>query len=391
MSPLLTYTDDFTLPPLQWYQRSKEWCREMRALQPVVHHEKYGWLVFSYQETVQVFSEYATYSSETQRSVSTQQEEGRSIIMIDPPRHQQLRALITQAFSARTIAQMESRIQAIAVDLLDKMGPQVDFMDALAAPLPVMVIAEMLGLPTEDWPLFKKWTDAQVHHAAELDGTSQALAAYFFQHVERQRHSPGNGIINLLLNAEVDGKRLSPSELFSFFLTLLVAGNVTTTNLLGNAMLCFNLFPEALARLHEQPALIPSTIEEILRYMGPSRLLTQDPVGSRIALVDTELAGQSIRKGDVVRPLIFAANFDEQQFADAERFLLDRRPNRHIAFGHGIHFCLGAPLARLEARVVLTEMLKRFSSWEIINPDHLEQLDLELIFGVKHLPMTFQA
>lgn len=392
MSLVLTYTDDHTLSPLEWHARSREWCRAMRAHQPVSYHEEYGWLVFSYQEAQQVFADYATYSSEYEIAASVEQEEGRSIISMDPPRHQQMRSLVTQALSARTIAQMEPRIQQIADDLLGKIGEQepVDFMEKLASPLPVIVIAELLGLPSEDWPLFKKWTDAQVHGRGGQDGTQQILTSYFFQFVEQRRQHPDQSVISRLLSAEIDGKRLTSPELFSFFLTLLVAGNVTTTNLLGNAMLCFHLFPDALAQLRRNPALTVNAIEEILRYMSPSRVLAHDRVGSRLVKKDTELAGCHLHQGDVVRPIIPSANFDERQFVEPEDFVIERHPNRHIAFGHGIHFCLGAPLARLEARVVLTAMLKRFADWEILDPEHLQQIDTELIFGVKHLPMNFQ-
>lgn len=393
MSLTLTYKDDHTLPPLEWHARSRAWCGEMRAHQPVFYHEEYGWLVFSYQHVLQVFSDYATYSSEYEMSPTREQEEGRSIITMDPPRHQQLRSLLTQAMSARTIAQMEPRIQQIADELLTRIAErgQVDFMEDLANPLPVIVISELLGLPREDWPLFKKWTDAQVQGKAGQDGSHQMLTAYFFQHVEKRRRHPDESLISRLLSAEVEGKRLTQAELFSFFLTLLVAGNVTTTNLLGNAMLCFHLFPAALAHLRQHQNLTTSALEEVLRYMPPSRVLAHDPIGSRLAKRETELAGQLIRTGETVRPIIPSANFDEQQFASPEVFDIERQPNRHTSFGHGIHFCLGAPLARLEARVVLSTMLKRFSQWEILDPEHLPQIDTELLFGVEHLPMRFHA
>ena len=392
MSLVLTYADDHMLPALEWHARSLEWCREMRAHQPVLYHEEYGWLVFSYPQALQVFSDFATYSSQYEISPSIEQEEGRSIISMDPPRHQQLRSLLTQAMSARTIAQIEPRIQQIADELLKNWEheDQVDFMERLANPLPVIVIAELLGLPQQDWPLFKKWTDAQVQGRSGRDGSHELLTSYFFQFVEKKRRQPGQGLISRLLSAEVDGKRLTSAELFSFFLTLLVAGNVTTTNLLGNAMLCFHLFPDALKHLRQNPSLIVSAIEEILRYMSPSRVLAHDRIGSRIAQRDTELAGQYIRQGDVVRPILPSANFDEQQFAEPETFDIERQPNRHLSFGHGIHFCLGAPLARLEARVVLADMLRRFSHWEVLQPEQIQQIDTELIFGIKQLPMRFQ-
>ena len=388
------YTDDHSLPALEWYQRSREWCREMRENHPLTYHQESGWLVFTYQESAQVFSDYGSYSSEFENvgSISAQQEEARSIIGMDPPRHQHLRSLVTQAFSARRIAQMEPRIQQIAENLLSKISAtgQADFMEELAAPLPVIVIAEFLGIAGEDWQLFKRWTDAQVRGVAAQEGTDQALIAYFFKEVEQKRKHPDQSLISLLLRAVVEGESLTNAELYSFFLTLLVAGNVTTTNLLGNAMLCFNLFPPALEQLRHQPELVGSTVEEILRYMPPSRILPHSLIGSRIARKETTLLGQRIEIGDVVRPIILSANFDDRHIADPESFLIDRHPNRHISFGHGIHFCLGAPLARLEARIVLTTMLKHFAHWEILNPEHLQQIDTELIFGVSHLPMSFK-
>ena len=157
-------------------------------------------------------------------------------------------------------------------------------------------------------------------------------------------------------------------------------------------MLCFSLFPAAQEKLRRNPSLVQSAVEEILRYMTPSRAFSREVIGTRgrFAKQDAEIGGHHIHKGDVVRPITFSANFDEDQFADPERFDIERNPNRHIAFGHGIHFCLGAPLARLEARIVLAEMIKRFSDWEVLEPDKLEMMDSTLIFGVQHLPMNFQ-
>ncbi|MBV9711455.1 MAG: cytochrome P450 [Ktedonobacteraceae bacterium] len=393
MSLVLTYTDDHALAPLEWHRRTREWCREMRATQPIMYDSEYGWLILRYKEVVQVLTDYATYSSEYEMPEQVP-EESRSIIMMDPPRHRQMRSLVTQAFSARTIAQMEPVIENIAHDLLANISASghADFMDELAVPLPVMVIAEILGLPREDWRLFKKWTDVQVNRASEQEAVAvqKELSSYFFSFLDERRKHPDDRIVSLLLAAEVEGKRLTDEELYAFFLTLLVAGNVTTTNLLGNAMLCFHLFPEALQKLQKNPQMVQSTVEEILRYMGPGRAFTHDPVGSRFARKDVEIEGHHIRKGEIVRPITFSANFDEQQFEHPEQLDIERNPNRHLGFGHGIHFCLGAPLARLEARIVLAEMLKRFSHWEVLDADRLEQINTVLIFGVKHLPMNFQ-
>src|SRR5450631_3464419 len=155
---VLTYTDDHTLAPLEWHRRTREWCREMRATQPILHDKEYGWLISRYKEVTQVLTDYATYSSEYEMPAQVP-EESRSIILMDPPRHRQLRSLVTLAFSARTIAQMAPVIENIAVDLLKNINASghAEFMDALAVPLPIMVIAEILGLPRDDWRLFKKW------------------------------------------------------------------------------------------------------------------------------------------------------------------------------------------------------------------------------------------
>jgi cytochrome P450 len=392
VSSTLTYTDDHTLTPLEWHQQAMEWCREMRATRPVFYDEKYGWFVFRHSEVALTLSDYVTYSSEYDIGLTSDQEESRVLIMMDPPQHRRLRTLLTQAFSARTIAQMEPQIEGIVADLLEEISAneQGEFIGELASPLPIIVIAEMLGLPREDWRLFKKWTDIQVTDAPEVQETVKEMAAYFFTFLAEKRKHPDTKLISLLLAAESEGKRLTNPELFSFFNLLLVAGNITTTNLLGNAMLCFDLFPDALEQLRENPALAANTVEETLRYMSPARVFTPDVIGSRIIKGDTTLADVQLRKGDVVRPIIFSANFDEQQFSDPERFDITRHPNRHLSFGHGIHFCLGAPLARLEARIVLATMVKRFAGWEILERDRLEQINSPLVLGLKRLPMNFQ-
>lgn len=392
MSSTLAYTDDHTLTPFKWHQQAMEWCSEMRATQPIFYDDTYGWFVFRYQDTSLALSDFATYSSEYDIGLAPDQEESRILIMMDPPQHRRLRTLLTQAFSARTITQMEPQIESIVDDLFDQISTyeQAEFIGELASPLPIMVIAEMLGLPREDWRLFKKWTDVQVTEAPELQETIKEMAAYFFTFLAEKRKNPDSKLISLLLAAESEEKHLTDQELFSFFNLLLVAGNITTTNLLGNTMLCFDLFPDALEQLRKNPALAANTVEETLRYMSPARVFSPDVIGSRILKADTTLAGVQLHKGDAVRPIIFSANFDEQQFSAPERFDITRHPNRHLSFGHGIHFCLGAPLARLEARIVLAAMIRRFASWEILERDSLEQINSSLVLGLKHLPMKLQ-
>lgn len=377
-------TPDRLLNPFDWY-------RTMRETEPVAFDASRGiWSVFRYEDVRRVLAEYAVFSSERGGPGATNPL-GASIISTDPPRHRQLRALVTQAFTPRTVAQLESRIEAIVNDLLDQVAGRghMDIIDDLAYPLPVIVIAELLGVPIEDRAQFKQWSDAIVSGpaAAGMAGRNpQAeMSVYFRRLIEQRRHEPHDDLISALLAAQIEGRHLSEVELLGFCILLLVAGNETTTNLIGNAVLCFDEHPDALAMAREQPELLPSAIEEALRYRSPVQSMFRSTVA------ETEVGGRLIPAGSFVVAWIGSANRDADQFPDPDRFNVERTPNRHLAFGQGIHFCLGAPLARLEARIALSALFDRMPNLRCVRDAQLEPLPSSIVYGVKHLPIIFGA
>ncbi len=298
---------------------------------------------------------------------------------MDPPRHRQLRNLVSQAFTPRMVAQMELRISEITNGLLDQVAAkgEMDAIRDLAYPLPVTVIAELLGIPTEFREDFKRWSDALV----SIGG----MFGYFSQVLEERRAHPQNDLVSALLAAEVDGQHLNDLELLGFCGLLLVAGNETTTNLIGNLILCLDENPGVVERLRANRALVPGAVEEALRYYSPIKTMT------RYASTATTIGDQHIEAGQVIIPWISSADRDEAEFPDADRFDSEREPNSHLGFGRGIHFCLGAPLARLEVKTALNAMLDRLpGTWQVADVP-LEPIRSFIVFGTKNLPLTWGA
>ncbi len=379
-----------------------EWYRTMRATQPVFRHPEWGgWQVFRYADVSRVLNEYATFSSDSQRMAQAEGSQGEpdpigsSILQMDPPRHRQLRNIVTQAFTPRMVAQLEPRITAITNELLDHVlaTGEMDVVRDLAYPLPVTVIAELLGIPSELREDFKRWSDAIV--AGEESMTEeerkalfqeiQGMYGYFTQVLEERRQHPQNDLVSALLAASVDGQRLSTMELLGFCGLLLVAGNETTTNLLGNMIICFDENPGVVELLRKNRELVPGAIEEILRYYSPVKAMP------RMTTTETMIGDQHVGPNQFIIAWIGSANRDEAAFPGADRFDIEREPNRHIAFGRGIHFCLGAPLARLEAKVALNTMLDRLPGrWQLADMP-LELIKSFVVFGAKQLPMTWGA
>jgi len=378
-------TQDRLLNPFPWYEA-------MRKSRPFYYHEPYdAWQVFSYDGVLRVLSDHAAFSSNF-GGQDPDSEAGdplsASLVAMDPPRHRQLRNLVTQAFTPRSVANLSDRITAIAGDLLDQVAAngRMDIIDDLSYPLPVIVIAEMLGIPHEDRARFKAWSDGIV--GASFDGGSNpqgAMSAYFLDMIEQRRREPQDDLISALLAAQIDGVHLNQRELLGFCVLLLVARNETTTNLIGNAILCFDEHPEAMEQLRAQPELIPAAIEEVLRYRSPVQMMY------RRAISDLTIDENHIRAGQMVLAQIGSANLDEAQFPDPDRFDIARTPNKHISFGHGIHFCIGAPLARLESKIVLTMLLDRLRDIRRVRTVPLEPTGSDVVYGVKHVPVTFQA
>jgi cytochrome P450 len=313
---------------------------------------------------------------------------------MDPPQHHQMRSLITQAFSARTVTAMEPVIRQIVDDLFAEVreAGEMDWVGDLANPLPMQVMAHMLGLPRRQWRQYAAWTDDVVNRTPAMMDSALGLLEQFTAAIEAHRRDPGtDDVLGLLIAAEVDGKRLTQDELIGFCFTLFVAGYITTTNLLGNGALCLLEYPEVRHRLRERPDLLPAAVEEMLRYMPPFRGSPNDIVEGRTATTDVEVAGQVIRRGERVQVNRVSVNFDESQFDEPESFRITRTANAHQSFGHGIHFCIGAPLARLEARTAFGALIERLDDVRLTLDGPVQQLESSLMFGPRRLPIAFRT
>lgn len=361
--------------------------------QPAFYDEqRQVWRVFRYAEVQRVLSDSSTFSNDrggldpaqprsSTRSAST------NLIAMDPPRHRLYRALVTQAFTPRTVAQLEPRITALVHRLLDAVieRGEMDVIDDFSYPLSITVIAEMLGVPTADHEQFKLWTSNFFEITTPAAAQAQhELDVYFRNIFAQHREAPQDDLISALLLAQVDGQHLTETELSSFCSLLLLAGNDTTRNLIANALLCLDTFPEAMTQLLAEPALLPSAIEEVLRYLPSVH------TAPRIAVLETTLDGQSVKEGQWVMPMLASANRDATQFPQPDLFDIRRSPNRHLTFGYGIHFCLGAPLARLEAKIALTAVLEHLIDIKRSQSVQLEAVVSPIVYGMKHLPITFK-
>jgi cytochrome P450 len=362
------------LNPFPWYRR-------MRESDPVYYDEQeHAWNVFRYQDVQRVLADYQTFSS--QLTGVGDQPLDHSIINLDPPRQRLLRMVIAPAFTSQAIAQLAPRISRVVRELLDRVSARgtMDVIDDLARPLPIMVIAELLGIPVEERERFKQWSYRLVFEG----GLAPAeLYESYSRLVEEHRQRPQDDLISLLLAGSVEGRPLTNQELLGFCILLMVAGSITTTLLIGNAFLCFDEYPAALEQLYADRLLLPSVVEEVLRYRSPVRHMY------RVCVSETTLGGRRIGAGEFIVAWIGSANRDEEVFSDGERFKVGRLPNRHIAFGYGIHHCVGAPLARLESRIALSAMLERFTSIRMAHDSPLEPLG-GILHGVNHVPITFE-
>ncbi|HVM63783.1 MAG TPA: cytochrome P450 [Acidimicrobiales bacterium] len=287
----------------------------------------------------------------------------------DPPRHTQLRALISRGFTPRRVADIEPQVRSIARRLLDEFSTSssAELIAQFAGPLPAMVMGRLIGLPDAVVVECRELTDEFMHHTKPSDAFKPANRAYeiFAELYDQRRRHPEDDLLTALVQAEIDGERLNEDDLLSFAWLLLVGGNDTTTNLIANGLELFARHPDQRQRLVADPSLLGPATDEVLRYASPTHTLP------RTALLDVELHGTTVPAGSRVLLLWSAANLDEREFPDPERFDIDRRPTRHLAFGHGVHYCLGASLAKLEARVAWEELLRRVPDYAItVEPHH---------------------
>jgi hypothetical protein len=324
--------------------------------------------------------------------VESEEDFSPSMLRSDPPDHTRLRGIVSKAFTPRAIEALRPRIETIVEELLDAVAGEgeMDVIRDLAYPLPVIVIAEMLGVPAEDREQFKRWSDEAVASfgAISVEGMRRSLnafkqlRAYFERVVEERRREPREDLLTALVVAEQEGDKLTMDEVYSTCILLLVAGNETTTNLIGNGLLALLRQPDQLDLLRDDPSLMESAIEELLRYDSPVQAT------SRFALEDVELDGHVLKGGQQAIVLLGAANRDPEQFDRPDEVDITRKDNRHVAFGHGIHYCLGAPLARLEAPAAFHALLERFPNLRLADK-RPEPGDNIILRGLKTLPVAF--
>jgi len=306
----------------------------------------------------------------------------------DPPDHERLRKLVNKAFTARRVQRLRPRITAITAGLLEDMSTrtEADLLASFAFPLPITVICELLGIPAGDRDDFRTWSATIVSNAAApevFQAHATAMARYFVALLAAKRREPGDDLLSALIAARDEEDSLSENELVSMAFLLLVAGHETTVNLIASGVLALLLNPAELARLRAEPALIGGAVEELLRYVNPVNHTT-----FRCAAEPVEIGGVRISRGDPVLVALSGANRDPARFGDPDRLDLGRDSAGHLAFGHGIHYCLGAPLARLEAEIAVSALLARFGSISLAVPaESLRWRPSTLIHGLESLPV----
>jgi cytochrome P450 len=373
--------------------------REIRATSPVVWNDVTNfWALAKYEDIRFVSGNPAKFTSTKGISIPDPAQpepvqEG-NLIFTDPPRHRQLRKLINSGFTRRQVALLEPKVREIVKGILDDVDPSrpLEFADKIASPLPTRLIAEMLGAPADDWERFREWSDAAVGTAdpdIEMDNLVALgeLYEYFTKLIDARRTgvvTGQNDLLSILAAAEVDGEMLSDADLLNFSFLLLVAGNETTRNLIALGTLALLDYPEQFAMLRADPSLLTAAIEEMLRFTSPVTHM------ARQATEDIEIRGQLIKAGDTVVMLYGSANRDEDIFGPtSEIFDITRSPNPHIAFGAGEHACLGAQLARLEARVMFEVLLSAYPSIELVGD--VTRLRATMTPGVKKMPVRLRA
>ena len=336
-----------------------------------------AWVFSRFADVDAILRDHRHFSNDPRKRVASRRQaslprvEEPSMLFLDPPDHTRLRALVNKAFTPRTVAALEPHIRELTTTLLDAVDDPsaFDLMQAVAKPLPVIVIAEMLGIPPKDREQFGIWSDQRARileptltpaERETAESAMRALDAYLEPIISERKADPQDDIISALAQAEEEGDRLTEREVLVMLRLLLVAGNETTTNLIGNGMLALLRHPDQMAVLRDDPGLIPSAVEELLRFDSPVQ------VDMRSALDDCDVNGFPVRRGDSVVMLLGAANRDPDRFEAPDRLDVRRGDQNHLAFGRGIHHCLGAPLARLEGRVVLEALIERYGSMRLL-------------------------
>ncbi|UPM54820.1 cytochrome P450 [Gottfriedia acidiceleris] len=365
------------------------WFEKMRKSSPISFDpDRNCWDVFCYKDVQMVLQNFKQFSSNRNGLFPT-------LLDLDPPTHRRYRNIVSQAFTPKAIQSLAPRIESITKELLAplKVKREIDIIADIAFPLPVIVISEMLGVPSEDREMFKEWSNIVVSSTqtqspdemnelmAQQGKAVQDLQTYFYHIVEKRRNNPQNDLVSTIIAADVDGEKISVEELLNFCFLLLVAGNETTTNLIGNTMLTLFEHPNILDQLYKDNSSISAAIEESLRFRSPVHCM------NRFVTEDMNLNGMNLKKGQEVMAWIGSANRDEAVFNESNDFDINRSPNNHLAFGSGVHFCLGSQLARLEANICITEMLKALPNMRLDKTKELRIIPSTFVYGYKELPV----
>jgi pimeloyl-[acyl-carrier protein] synthase len=377
---------------------------KLRSEDPV-HWDRFlhTWVVTRYPDVLNVLHSFSADRTPTPEQLTAMGLSGlnpiakvmvKQMLFMDAPAHTRLRGLASAAFTPRRVEVLRGHIQEIADDLLDQVRTrgEMDIIADFAAPMPAIVTAEMMGVPTEDHSNLKKWSAdfaemlGNFQHNPDriprvLESTNN-LTDYFQTAIDKMRQHPREGLIHSFMTAEIDGDRLTDEEIVANCIVTMVGGQETTTNLIGNGLLTLMRNPEQLAQLRDDPNLIPSAVEELLRYESPSQHT------GRIAREDVQIGGREIRKGQAVMAIMAAANRDPERFPDPDRLVLDRSDNKHLAFGWSSHFCFGAPLARMEGQIAFETILRRLPNLNLV-PGPLTWRNNSGLRGLMALPVTF--
>lgn len=361
------FSSNFKVGAYSFYE-SKRQDNPVFALQENQGHT--SWIIMKYDHVKELLKSQSFIKDQNKLFSSSARDHdegdpnifGNMMLDVDPPDHTRLRKLVQPSFNPKTIKQLTPRIEQIADDLIEEMkakGDTVDLIDDYAFPLPIIVISELLGIPAEDRDKFRKWSNTIVAASDGREGDFikdvEAFTQYLTDLFEKRSDQPEDDLVSRLIQTQEDGESLSRNELYSMVVLLIIAGHETTVNLIGNTMHALFEHPDQLEIVKADHSLIPGAIEEGLRYYSPVDFST-----ARWAGEDIEFHGQTIKRGDFVMASISSANRDEEKFDRAEVFDITRERNAHVAFGFGIHFCLGAPLARLEGKIALEKLLNAF-------------------------------
>ncbi len=378
--------------------------QQLRSEDPV-HWDPFlhAWVVTRYADVVTVFQRFSANRTPTPEQLNSLGLNSltplakvmvHQMLFLDPPAHGRVRGLASKAFTPRRVEVLRSHIQNITDSLLDAVQDKgrMDVIADLAYPLPAIVTAEMLGVPTSDWRQLTAWSAdfAQVlgnfqhnpEHAAQVIRSLQGMSDYFRAAIQEQRKQPRDGLISALLAAEQDGDRLTEEEVVANTIVTMVGGQETTTNLIGNGMLSLLRHRDQLEKLKADPSLVPSAVEELLRYESPSQQT------ARLAPEDMELGGKTIRKRQAAIAVMGAANRDPERFPEPDKLDISRQDNRHLAFAWASHFCFGAPLARIEGQITFETMLRRMPNLNL-EPAPIQWRENLGLRGLTALPVTF--